>query len=409
MLRHVSLAWLLALAGTLAPGCKSEESPPTPAPVTRPEPTPPAPAPAATPADAAPSVDATVAVAPSGPDPRGEFDAQGQLLFRLAACGGTAELPARLPVKGIDAHCAALDKVLAEYKEKWLDRAAPFFATIVPTDLPRKVLYPFGGSDLITALAVFPDAEEITIISLEQSGDIRVVEKLKNDELLDSLRTNREHLTFLLRSAFHRTEDLKELTATGIPSELFDDMVALRVHGREPVTVRYFTLAADGTPTYVDSGKNLKNVEITFRRPGGPISTYRHISADLSNGGLKKNDGLKAYFKARAPFTAMTKASSFLLWKDYFSTIRNMLLDDMVFLISDATAPLPSDVKKHGGLEQIPYGHFAGPEVAFEGLDGTEMIELWAKSEPKPCPVRFGYSDSNRRAHLLITRKTSAK
>ena len=35
------------------------------------------------------------------------------------------------------------------------------------TDLPKKVLYPFGGSDLISALAVFPDAEEITIISLE--------------------------------------------------------------------------------------------------------------------------------------------------------------------------------------------------------------------------------------------------
>jgi len=359
---------------------------------------------AAAPKVAGPATASTDAGA-AGPAPvaEGEFDKQAQALFRVAACGGDSQLPEQVPAKLAETHCAAVEKIITEYKTKWLDKATPFLASVVPTDLPDRVLYPFGGSDLITALATFPEAREITIISLEKSGDVRAIDRLKSEDLARSLKENRDHLTFLLRSAFHKTVDLKAMSENGLPGELVDDMIALRVHGREPVTMRYFKIREDGQLDYVTN--RFDNVEISFRKPGGALQIYRHVSADLSDGGLKRNLGLMAYMKARAPFTAMTKASSFLLWEPYFSTMRNFLLENMVFMISDATAPLPEHAKK-AGFEQIPYGHFTGPEPAFPNLKKKEqMIELWAKSEKKECPIRYGYSDEKRRPHLLITRK----
>ena len=42
---------------------------------------------------------------------------------------------------------------------------------IVPKDVPSTVVYPFAGGDLSTALTVFPDAYDITRMSLEPAGD----------------------------------------------------------------------------------------------------------------------------------------------------------------------------------------------------------------------------------------------
>jgi hypothetical protein len=388
------------LAFTLvAAACGGDkESAPAPAPAAD------ARAPVAPPADATVVVDAAPAAEPAEPPPTpGEFDAQAKVFFRIAACGGDAPLPAHAPAAIVDAHCAALDKVIAEYREKWVDKALPFLAEIVPDDLPDQIIYPFGGTDLVTALATFPDAREITIISLEEAGDIRLVDKTKGDDLEESLKQNRDHVQFLYRSAFHRTEDLKEMTTSGLPGHLFGTFVGLKVLGYEPVTMRYFEIKEDGSLEYVT--RNFTNMELTFRKPGGKLQTYRHIATNLANAPLKKNVGLKAYMTSRAPFTAMTKASSFLLWNPNFVVIRDLLLDNMVWMISDATAPLPSIAKKKG-FEQIPYGTFTGAEPAFEDLKHVEeMIELWEKSEKRECPIRYGYSDIKRRPHLLITRK----
>jgi hypothetical protein len=408
--RVLLCASLLAACGEKEQSPSNDQAAPPPPPPAEPARPPAAPA---TPPDAA-------AAAPTGPEAakppenvpdapaaKGEFDAQAKALYRVAACGGSDPVPERIPAKLVDSHCASFDKIIAEYKKQWLDKALPFLASIVPSDLPDRVLYPFGGSDLITALATFPDAREITIISLEKSGDVRAIDKLKPDELAKSLKENRDHLTFLLRSAFHKTVDLKAMAENGLPGEIVDDMVALRVHDRAPLTMRYFKIKEDGSLEYV--ADHVANVEISFQKAGGAVQTYRHVSADLSDGGLKHNPGLLAYMKARAPFTAMTKASSFLLWEPYFSTIRNFLLENMVWMISDATGPLPEHASK-AGFEQIPYGEFSGPEPAFPNLKHKEaMIELWGKSEKRPCPIRYGYSDAKRRPHLLITRKKAKK
>lgn len=402
-MRLASSALLVCVVWAVA-ACQGEPATPPPAPAPAPSPAKPEPAPAPTPTpvdDAQAQAEARQRAEAAAIAAEPNFNSQLAATFRVAACGGQDPVPERFSQKLVDTHCAALEKLLAEYKARWLDLAAPFLAKVVPAGLPDRVIYPFGGSDLVSALTVYPHAKEITIISLEKVGDPRSIDRIKGPDLVQSLADNRAHLAFLMRSAFHKTVDLKAMSDSGLPGELVDALVALKVHGATPLALRYFTLADDGTPTYVDN--RFIDAEITFRRADGGLAVYRHIQANLANGPLKKNVGFLAYLAARAPYAAMTKASSFLLWEAGFSLIRDTVLSQAVCLVSDATAPMP-DVMTKAGFTQAPYGRFDGPEPAFWGLTekAAPVIKMW-KASPGPMEFRFGYSDSAHHGHLLVS------
>jgi hypothetical protein len=75
-------------------------------------------------------------------------------LFRVAACGESGEVPARFDRALVDAHCKALRALYDRYRTRWLALAGPFIAGLRPSGLPPRVVYPFGGGDLLGALAV---------------------------------------------------------------------------------------------------------------------------------------------------------------------------------------------------------------------------------------------------------------
>ena len=132
-------------------------------------------APEASPPDAA--------KAPPAPLAGQDFIEQARTLFRLAACGGDAPIPPRFDPKTIEAHCKDLTAKYADYKAQWVDVAMPYIAKLRPPGLPTEVVYPFGGGDLMTALATFPDGLAITTISLESAGDIRRADTITQKKL----------------------------------------------------------------------------------------------------------------------------------------------------------------------------------------------------------------------------------
>jgi hypothetical protein len=96
-----------------------------------------------------------------------DFGPQVRMMFRVAACGGDDAVPDRFGAKLVDSHCSELRAVYKAYKKAWADPAQSFIAELRPQTLTTTVVYPFGGGDLSSALSVFPDATELTTISLE--------------------------------------------------------------------------------------------------------------------------------------------------------------------------------------------------------------------------------------------------
>ena len=386
-----------------------------------------------------------------------DFTAEAKLLYRVVACGGEGPVPEGFNKKVVAAHCQELRGAMDDYRKRWLNRAKPFLAKLVPRGIPDKVVYPFGGGDLLSALATFPDAGEITTLSLERSGDARLINSAKGDRLNDSLTASRKRIVHLFRLAHSLTLDMKAAGHEALPGELVYALVALAVDGFQPTRLRYFTLDSTGGIHYVtaaaiaeadkvhESGKLFANMELTFAPsvstgnsapptegkrivdhapralpaalpPGGLrnpprvpfLVTFQHIGANLDDKHMAADPSILKYLDQKGRVAAMTKAASYLLWWPDFSRVRGYLLAHMDWMISDSTG-IPPRYAKPAGFEYITYGEFDGPFFKNSQSDVDAWKKIWDAPPKRPLPFRFGYPDNRRHAHLVITRKVVTK
>lgn len=368
-----------------------------------------------------------------------DFLADGQTLYRVLSCGGDAPVPKGLDAAVVETHCKRLLAIMQRYREGFLVKATALFNEIRPKDLPQAVVYPFGGGDLLTALTTFPDALEITTISLEHAGDPQRIGKLtKKADLEKALQMFDDSMSTLLSGDWNWTRNFEAMEQLGIPDQLGSAMMALVIHGYEPVSIRFFTVKRDGSIDYFDAAKlaaakatkpdklrpwgapdwsnAFSNVEVRFRaRAGGPVKVFRHIAANVSDAHLTtdpnhltKSPGLLLHLQAKGPVAAMTRAASHLLWEPTFSLIRDYLTANLVWMPSDSTG-VPPPFAKAAGLVQDTYGSF---EAAYEASDqghrpqyNEAFKELFAKNPKKPLEFRYGYPDVYKKPHMVVTRR----
>ncbi|MGA2985677.1 MAG: hypothetical protein ABSG32_17845 [Terriglobia bacterium] len=373
--------------------------------------------------------------APKKEVPRAEdFAADAQLLYRVVACSGDAALPANLDPQIVARHCQQLKARMERYRRVYMTRAMPFLAALRPDGLPDTVVYPFGGGDLLAALTTYPDARSITTLSLELSGDPRRITTMDNKQLDRSLDLVDRNIGGLLAANDSTSEALMGTQQGDLPGQLSYFLVALAVHGFEPVSLRYFHVEADGSLHYYsaaevrgmetrrararhgewtspDFSEAFANSELVFRpvNARGPLRIHRHIGANLRDSSLKKNVGILRYLESLGRMVAMTKAASYCLWNAGFSRIRNYLLANMVFMISDGTG-IPPELARRAGFVQETYGRFQGA-MCFDGCPSSEYDEqfrdLWASQPQRKLGFRYGYVDAKGSNHLLVTRRAS--
>ncbi len=431
---------------SLSLGCSSKgdggdnSNKPKPGPVASPTPKPKPPAVKPTPpvkpvAKPSPAIDAAVAkppVKPAGHD----FIAEAKLLFRVAACRGDATLPKSAPASFMKRQCAFLKDIINRYKTRWLSKARPFFDAQVPKDGGTTLVYPFGGGDLMTALAVLPSLTEVTTLSLEPSGDPRTINTISRGRFLKYWERARKFINTLLTAIHSRTIDMIEAMNFGkLPGEVIFSLLALAVHDLDPVGLRYFEVKADGSLRYFDKAdydaadaavKQAKDrktrraaelarramfdhMELAFRKADGPVRVHRHLRADLGDKKLSKDSRVIKHLATKGTVLGMTKAASYLLWNDGFSIIRNYLLKHVSWMVSDATG-VPPRYGKKAGFEYTTYGRFVshirhmsnpGPSTI------TELQRLWASQKRRRIPFRFGYSGGfdYKLWHLMIMRR----
>jgi hypothetical protein len=387
-------------------------------------------------------VTAIVGTAHAEPSAGTDFGPQARVMFRVAACGSEDAIPERFSAKAITAHCKEMAGIYASYKKAWADEARTFIAGLRPKDLPSTVVYPFGGGDLSSALAVYPDATELTTISLEAAGDVRVMDTIKSAKLDDDVDSIGNEIRRLYRAAHSTTKSLQAVSHSELPGTIMFALAGLTVHGMEPVALRYFDIDPDGSLTYLTNaqleeraaefvakklGKDppkkithywyeqvsaFANVEIQFRPRGdakAAVRTYRHIVANLDDAHMAADDRVLKHLRGKGKVSVMTKAASFLLWYDDFTQIRDYLLHNLAWMISDASG-IPPSYADPAGFEQITYGEFTGPYFIIDDKNTrAEFVKLWKGQPHRELPFRFGYPDNAKHNHLMITRpKTGA-
>lgn len=360
-----------------------------------------------------------------------DFTADVQLLHRVVACAGNLPLPANVDPKVVEAHCAKLTPHIAKYKQKYADEAKAFITALRPAGSPATLVYPFGGGDLLSALTTFPDATEITTLSLEHAGDPRRLARgISKEKQAVSLDNIRKMIAGLLLYNDSKTESLQKLQRGEIPGQIAFFVVALAVHGYEPVRLRYFRPEKDGSLHYMDESdiaaveqtnakllrrgwvspdfsEAFSHSELEFRPiGGGPTRIHRHFGADLSNGFLEKDPSILRHLEAKGRISAMTKAASYLLWRNDFSLIRDYLLKHMEVMISDSTG-IPPKFATEAGFTQETWGKFEKSFLGANSEHNADFVKLWGKYPDRKLPFRYGYIDGSptKHFHLLLTRR----
>lgn len=357
-----------------------------------------------------------------------DFIAEAKVFYRVVACGGTDPLPPAIEAAVVDKHCEVMTKRYEAFRTRYVEPARTFFAGVQPAGLPTTVVYPFGGGDLVGALVTYPNATEITTISLEHAGDPTRLAALSRKQLKAGLSAFRDSVEGLLSLNDSTSENMRKLEKGGIPGQLSFHMTGLVALGYEPVSLKYFTLADDGAVHYLtkaeidavakklakkkkggwidtDFSEAFTNMELTVRKAGdpkAPLVVHRHFAANLANAAFD-GSALHKHLEAKGAIVAMTKAASFLIWLGGFSKIRDYLLAHMVWMASDATGIAPRAAKK-AGFKQTTYGAFVGPFLPeAEATTAEEMVKMWASQPRRKLPFRYGYPDSEKHVHLMIT------
>jgi hypothetical protein len=350
-----------------------------------------------------------------------DFTAEGKALLAVGACGDVPP-PEGFDPKVLADHCEIIKKAQADYLTQWVKPARSFFVEHVPGDIPKKVVYPFAGGDLSTALTVYPDADEITTLSLEPAGDPRDLATLKGKDLDAALKRVEYELKFLYRVNFSNTINLIDAMREGsLPTQLIFVLSALKIHSYEVVALRYFKLDQDGKLHYLDDNevaaapspakakpqirnRIFANVEVQFKKPGGRVQVYRHIQQNLDNDDIKKDPRTLKYLEARGPIAGMTKAASYLLSWDSFSMMRDYLTSHVVWMVSDATGVAPK-WGKAAGFEYETYGGFTGPHIPAGGSIAKDWRVEFETEPKREIGFRFGYYDKKNANHLIIMRR----
>jgi hypothetical protein len=380
------------------------------------------PPPAATPA---------TAKAPAArPVVRGEgknFDSDLALLHRVVACADNGvPIPAEWS-KVVERHCADLELQKKRFRTRYVDKAVPFFAKLRPSGLPASVVYPFGGGDLASVLVTYPDATEITTMSLEHAGDPTRLTGLTAPQLQRALADFRAAIRGLLALHDSSSVNLQKMQRGPVPGQVAFFLTGLSVFGYQPVSLRYFRLEPDGSIHYLDEAEiaalasttatrkkstwentdhsvAFTNVELSFRRgPEGPVVIHRHIAANLDDkhfGG----SALEKHLTSKGEVAAMTKAASYLLWNGNFSLMRAYLTTSAVFMVSDSTG-IPTLHARKAGLAQVTYGKFTGAFLKANAQHGNAFVKLWSAQPFRKVPFRYGYPDRVGNFHLLVTQR----
>ena len=360
--------------------------------------------------------------------PGADFIDDAKLLYRIAACGGDAPVDAGIQ-KTVDHHCKQVMERITKFRELYFEKGRTWFDKVEPPDLPTAVVYPFGGGDLLSALVAFPNATEITTISLEQAGDPRRLKTLAPAAVDQSLSALRAEIGGLISVGSNTSENLSNQQKNDLPGQVSSFLLGLVAGGFEPIGMRYFTLDDAGDIHYLETaeidaldtthGKSLKhdwkppsfspafaNVEIQYRKIGETqIRVHRHIAWNLSDDYMRMHPQLTHHLEKKGKVTILVKGASYLLWRGDFSLVRGYILDHLAWMLSDSTG-VPPKYAHQAGMVQETYGLYDG--AFLEGAQGNQtdqdFVDLWKNQRKRYLPFRFGYVDMNKQAHLLVTR-----
>jgi len=299
---------------------------------------------------------------------------------------------------------AYTDRINAAWAQLETDQLAPLETwraenlAEVPADAP--VLYPFSGPDFLYASSFFPDAPVYVMIGLEPIGALPDFENASEAELAEIFDWADKSLFALLNFSFFRTNAMeKDLQDRGTLPLM---MLFAARNGYDVLDIAYVGIDEDGQVQRLEQGNPddlIAGVRLDIAQANGDrAQQLYYFSVDLSDAGFDSRPGLAKFFGQLDRPTTYLKAASYLMHNEYFSIVRDALLERSQFILQDDSG-IPLRFFDADNWQRSFFGQYTGPIELFKTrLQADLKAAFTAGDNVFPLPFGIGYKyqgDSN--------------
>ena len=266
--------------------------------------------------------------------------------------------------------------------------------------------YMFSGPDFLYVDQFFPHASVYVLCGTEPIGPPPDPMRLTN--LRASLQNLQGSMNSLLRFSFFITKDMKsDLQQVGLKGTLPIFYVLIARANKSINNVAFISLNRNGTfQEGLGKGSGTTpGVRITYTdNQTGRAQTMFYFTSDISDGAIKSNPGFLNFCQHFGVGSSLLKSSSYLLFEDGFSTIRNFLLDHSNTIVQDDSGiPLAYFNRDKWNLRL--FGTYSGPIETFKQHYQPQLRELYAQSTPLPLEFGFGYQWNFKISNLMLVQR----
>lgn len=271
------------------------------------------------------------------------------------------------------------------------------------------VFYPFSGPDFVNVFALFPHAKTYLLIALEPVGEMPDFAAGNEPNFFPSLQRS---LYDLLQLAFFKTNQMKSSLGKGeLKGTLPILMFFLAREQARVLDVQHWVMQPDGTIIESpaagpgDRPRGIPGVRIVFTSPGSAENqNLYYFQFDLGNNSFGRNQNFVSFLKSFGPMTSFTKAASYLMYKPYFSGIRQFILDQSQYVLQGDSG-IPLRYFDPGVWDLRFYGTYTGPIAMFSNCYQADMAAMYKSQDIQPLPFGIDYRHRARTSNLMFAAK----
>ena len=331
--------------------------------------------------------------------------AVGLALFALAPALSSAA-PTGL-ARLTEIQCPGFQNQLASYDRQFAARMNDWSRQELPDLQGRDVLYLFSGPDVVTALALFPEAAHVTLVA-DQKPEYELLDRLE-DAPPEKVARECSMIRFFAQLGYYRTHDLN---GVGGAKPHFIKLLAYSI-AFAGATVQDASALAVGPNGELQAikatdARRPQGVRFEARRRDGRPVTVDYLVIDLSNGGLRADANGTAFLRRQNRDVLFLKSASHLLQSPHFSTLSDLLSAPAApFLVQDETG-FGVD-RLHALYTLSHYGRFTTPQSLWKKNPSAKAFAEEFANHPSKgqLPFRIGY-EKEAGSVLLVGRKAAA-
>ena len=299
--------------------------------------------------------------------------------------------------------CPSFSKLAADYQNRFSSPMKAWAGQHLAALGAKKVVYPFSGADVVTAMALFPAVEHLVMVAdqwPEYSGSRPGTGAQAAKEC--------ETMSYFARYGYFRTNDLEGKNSVK-PRFIKLMMYSIALSDAKVSRIDYLVLGADGAAAVHSALPAVKpdGLRFTVSLAGGREVKIDYVRMDLSNNGLQPGKPFHAFMKSQMDGAVLIKSASHLLQKSYFSALADIIVEGSGHLVQDETG-LDIELFRRA-FEIRSYGKFNAPHPLWhDSASGRRLSRYFQEqSAMEPLPFTIGYEKKSGSVLLVGTRKRS--